>query len=157
MENALRTATGGSRRTALRPELPSWLASIRRAKAAAWEALPRLDRADSDFRRVSALEVGFYLRDQLLRDADVFSSANSVELRVPFLDLDVLHEAWRIPSRLHTGPLGGRKWVLKAVLHRLEPAHPVRRAKMGFVFPWVEWLWRTELDAPAVAPERASA
>jgi len=40
MENALRTATGGSRRTALRPELPSWLASIRRAKAAAWEALP---------------------------------------------------------------------------------------------------------------------
>ena len=182
--------------------------------AAAWEALPRLDRADSDFRRVSALEVGFYLRDQLLRDADVFSSANSVELRVPFLDLDVLREAWRIPARLHTGPLGGRKWVLKAVLHRLEPAHPVRRAKMGFVFPWVEWLhgplgervaatladrdaherlgldpaggrrllaafrrrdprigwaelwarfvlvewlWRTELDAPAVAPERASA
>ena len=31
---------GGSRRAALRPELPSWLASIRRAKAAAWEALP---------------------------------------------------------------------------------------------------------------------
>ena len=47
MENALRTATGGSRRTTLRPELPSWLASIRRAKVAAWKALSAEERARS--------------------------------------------------------------------------------------------------------------
>src|SRR5262249_53689617 len=45
-----------------------------------WDALATAADA-SAFRRVSALEVAFYLRSQLLRDADVFSSANSVELR----------------------------------------------------------------------------
>jgi len=95
---------------------------------------------DSEYRRVSALEVGFYLRSQLLHDADVFSSANSVELRVPFLDLDVLRLAWRIPGAWHLGRSGGRKEILKACLRRLEPRHPIGRAKMGFAFPWATWL-----------------
>ncbi len=104
-----------------------------------WAALETSPNA-SDYRRVSALEVGFYLRSQLLRDADVFSSANSVELRVPFLDLEVLRVAWRIPDAWHLGRSGGRKEILKAVLRRIAPAHPVGRGKMGFVFPWVAWL-----------------
>jgi asparagine synthase (glutamine-hydrolysing) len=104
-----------------------------------WATLP-LRPGAADFRNVSALEVGFYLRSQLLHDADVFSSANSVELRVPFLDLAVLRAAWSIPTAWHAGRFGGRKQILKAVLRRLAPAHPVKRPKMGFVFPWTEWL-----------------
>jgi asparagine synthase (glutamine-hydrolysing) len=96
--------------------------------------------APSTFRAVSALEVGFYLRSQLLHDADVFSSASSVELRVPFLDLEVLKLAWRLPPSRHLGRGGARKSLLKALLHRLEPSHPIGRAKMGFVFPWEAWL-----------------
>jgi asparagine synthase (glutamine-hydrolysing) len=104
-----------------------------------WAALaPRAGA--SDYRRVSALEIGFYLRSQLLRDADIFSSANSVELRVPFLDVEVLRTAWRIPDAWHLGRSGGRKAILKAALRRIAPAHPVGRGKMGFVFPWVAWL-----------------
>jgi asparagine synthase (glutamine-hydrolysing) len=95
--------------------------------------------AHSAFRRVSALEVGFYLRSQLLHDADVFASANSVELRVPFVDVEVLRLAWRIPGAWHLGRAGGRKEILKAVLRRLEPRHRIGR-KMGFVFPWAAWL-----------------
>jgi asparagine synthase (glutamine-hydrolysing) len=97
-------------------------------------------RAESAFRAVSSLEVGFYLRSQLLHDADVFASANSVELRVPFLDVDVLRLAWRLPAARHLGRGGARKTVLKALLHRLEPQHPIGRGKMGFVFPWAAWL-----------------
>jgi asparagine synthase (glutamine-hydrolysing) len=104
-----------------------------------WAALATAPRA-SDYRRVSALEVAFYLRSQLLRDADVFSSANSVELRVPFLDVEVLRVAWRIPDVWHLGRFGGRKEVLRAVLRGLSPRHPVGRGKRGFVFPWVAWL-----------------
>jgi len=94
----------------------------------------------SDFRRVSYLELVFYLRNQLLHDADVFSSASSVELRVPFLDLEVLRQAWALPGAWHLGRVGARKRMLTAVLRRLEPAHPVGRAKMGFAFPWDAWL-----------------
>jgi asparagine synthase (glutamine-hydrolysing) len=97
-------------------------------------------RAFDAFRNISALEVAFYLRSQLLHDADVFSSANSVELRVPFLDLGVLRAAWCTPAAWHRGRYGGRKQILKALLRRLAPGHPVGRAKMGFVFPWTEWL-----------------
>ncbi|HXJ36095.1 MAG TPA: asparagine synthase (glutamine-hydrolyzing) [Candidatus Eisenbacteria bacterium] len=94
----------------------------------------------SDYRRVSYLELVFYLRNQLLHDADVFSSASSVELRVPFLDVDVLRQAWTLPAAWHLGRVGRRKRMLRAVLRRLEPAHPVGRAKMGFAFPWDAWL-----------------
>ena len=38
----------------------------------------------NNFQKLAALELQFYARNQLLRDADVFSMANSVELRVPF-------------------------------------------------------------------------
>jgi hypothetical protein len=47
MDDALRTAIEGTRRTAARPETPAWLVSIRRAKAAAWEALPPRDKAEA--------------------------------------------------------------------------------------------------------------
>ena len=104
-----------------------------------WAALA-IRPGDSGYRAVSALEVGFYLRNQLLHDADVFASANSVELRVPFLDLEVLRLAWHLPAEWHLGRGGARKGVLKALLHRLEPRHPIGRAKMGFVFPWAAWL-----------------
>jgi hypothetical protein len=66
MENALRTATGGSRRTTLRPELPSWLASIRRAKAAAWEALP----PDEKQRAIEALKLWRAKKDHDRRERE---------------------------------------------------------------------------------------
>jgi asparagine synthase (glutamine-hydrolysing) len=95
---------------------------------------------DSGYRAVSALEVGFYLRSQLLHDADVFASANAVELRVPFLDLAVLRLAWQLPAAWHLGRGGARKGVLRALLHRLEPRHRIARTKRGFAFPWAAWL-----------------
>jgi asparagine synthase (glutamine-hydrolysing) len=107
--------------------------------AAAWDALATPGPL-SDYRRVSYLELSFYLRNQLLRDADIFSSANSVELRVPFVDLEVLRLAWRLPAGWHLGRFGAGKRMLRTLLGRLEPAGRIRRAKMGFVFPWAEWL-----------------
>jgi asparagine synthase (glutamine-hydrolysing) len=117
--------------------------------AETWAALATAD-GTSDYRRISALEVAFYLRSQLLHDADVFASANSVELRVPFVDLEVLRLAWRIPGRWHLGRTGGRKEVLRAVLRRIAPTHPVTRTKMGFAFPWARWL-RGPLDERVAA------
>lgn len=103
-------------------------------------ARPAAARTLSDYSRISFLESSFYMRNQLLRDSDTMSAANSIELRVPFLDLGVLESAWSIPGSQHVSPWGGGKQLLKAVLNDAIPGLPLGRRKMGFVLPWQRWL-----------------
>jgi asparagine synthase (glutamine-hydrolysing) len=75
-----------------------------------------------------------WLVDDLLIKADKMTMANSVELRVPFLDYRVVEFAATVPSgmKLHGGDV---KWVLKqAMASRLPPAI-LRRTKRGFPTP----------------------
>jgi asparagine synthase (glutamine-hydrolysing) len=88
-------------------------------------------------REVAYLELTFYMRNQLLRDADVFSSAVAVEMRVPFLDVDVVRAAWQLPAGV---VLAGDKGVTRRLLHTLLPDAPPRGRKQGFTFPWERWL-----------------
>ncbi len=59
-----------------------------------------IESLTNDFQKVAALELQFYMRNQLLRDADVFSMASSVELRVPFLDTQLMEAALAISPEL---------------------------------------------------------
>ena len=85
------------------------------------------------------LESRHYLVDQLLRDADVFGMAHSVEIRVPFLDHVVVETAlaapaaWRFDSRYP-------KPLLSRTLEDLLPHAVVFRRKRGFTFPLGVWL-----------------
>ena len=99
---------------------------------------------------ISRLELTRYMRNQLLRDADVMSMASGVELRVPFVDSGVFDALSRLPAhqRLERG---------KALLHRAVPEIPdwiARRPKRGFTLPLEQWLshdWAlpvTQIDAP---------
>jgi asparagine synthase (glutamine-hydrolysing) len=75
-----------------------------------------------------------WLVDDLLIKADKMTMANSVELRVPFLDYRVVEYAATIPSdmKIHRGKV---KWVLKeAMKHRL-PRQILERTKVGFPTP----------------------
>jgi asparagine synthase (glutamine-hydrolysing) len=105
----------------------------------AWELMSTGANEDS-YKRVSYLESVFYMRNQLLRDSDIFSSANSVELRVPFLDVDLLRLAWSLPPSYHRSATEGGKRILKDILRTRYPGLAVHRRKMGFVFPWQRWL-----------------
>jgi asparagine synthase (glutamine-hydrolysing) len=100
----------------------------------------RIPAGASAFHAVSWLETSFYLRNQLLRDADVMSAAHSIELRVPFVDREVLRAAWAVPPAMHAGPIAGRKRVLRAVLERWHGGRIGRGPKRGFVFPWRAWI-----------------
>ena len=95
----------------------------------------------NNFQKVAALELQFYARNQLLRDADVFSMANSVELRVPFLDSQLMAAALAISPEYHFE--GGRgKRITWRILRELAGERIPQRPKMGFTFPWQQWLGR---------------
>jgi asparagine synthase (glutamine-hydrolysing) len=92
---------------------------------------------DEAAREVAYMELTFYMRNQLLRDADVFSSAVAVEMRVPFLDIDVVRAAWHQPT---AEVARGDKRILRRMLQALVPDAPPRGQKQGFTFPWDRWL-----------------
>jgi asparagine synthase (glutamine-hydrolysing) len=86
---------------------------------------------------VSALETIFYMRNQLLRDSDVFSMAHSLELRVPFVD-HLLYGA--VLPYLDGGfDMSFPKKMLVEGVGDL-PDEIVHRPKQGFTFPFADWM-----------------
>lgn len=93
---------------------------------------------------VAQLEIERYMRNQLLRDSDVFSMAFSLELRVPFVDRQLVEAAARIPAAERLAK--GKQLLVNAVPEI--PEWVVNRKKQGFVFPFANWMkdeWRTIL------------
>jgi len=88
--------------------------------------------------QASWLEMNLYMQNQLLRDSDVMSMAHGVEIRVPFLDLDFVKFALQIQSQLKYE--GGGKKILVDAFRDILPNEIYNRSKMGFSFPFKEWL-----------------
>jgi asparagine synthase (glutamine-hydrolysing) len=96
--------------------------------------------------RVSYLESHFYMRNTLLRDSDFMSMAHGLELRVPFLDRNLVEACFRIPgARKLEGDLP--KSLLLASLGVELPREIVNRPKRGFTLPFERWL-RGEMRQP---------
>src|SRR5437016_9382274 len=71
------------------------------------------------------------LADDLLIVGDHMSMASSVELRVPFLDLELLALVERMPSRYKISRLGERKWLYRRAVEDLLPGE-LRPALTGW-------------------------
>ena len=84
-----------------------------------------------------------WLVDDLLIKADRMSMANSIELRVPFLDHRIVEHAATLPSnyKIHRGDT---KFILKRAMEKQLPERIIRRRKMGFPTP-LEIMFRGEL------------
>lgn len=91
------------------------------------------------FRQVSLLEMEMYMSNMLLRDTDVMSMANSLEVRVPFLDHRLVEYVWSLPMEVKCRT-GKPKGFLLDAMGRDLPASVVNRDKRGFTFPWAEWM-----------------
>lgn len=88
---------------------------------------------------VSHAEISWYMRDQLLRDTDTMSMAHSLEIRVPFLDSQLVETVTSIGSA-HKAK--GEKELLKEIVSDVVPSFVREREKTGFVFPFNRWLHR---------------
>jgi asparagine synthase (glutamine-hydrolysing) len=93
-----------------------------------------------DANDVSYLELSVYMRNVLLRDSDVMGMANSLEIRVPFLDHKVVELAASMPSEWKSPNGGPPKALLVDALGDLLPSEIVNRPKMGFTLPFGHWL-----------------
>ena len=74
-----------------------------------------------------------------MRDADVMSMIHGVEIRVPFLDGEVIKTALSIDAGIkYEGPLP-KQILINAFKYEL-PEPVWNRKKMGFSFPFTQWL-----------------
>ncbi|MEO8000439.1 MAG: asparagine synthase (glutamine-hydrolyzing) [Arenimonas sp.] len=91
---------------------------------------------DNDRLAVSALEMNFYMRNQLLRDADWAGMAQSLEIRLPLLDIKLLRS---VAPWLARFPDISKAEIAGVAAPRL-PKHVLKRPKTGFSIPIKEWV-----------------
>ena len=80
-----------------------------------------------------------WLPDDLLIKADKMTMANSLELRVPLLDHQVLEFAASLPASFKLKNKSTKHILKKALSKRLPPAI-LNRKKTGFPVPYAGWL-----------------
>ena len=101
--------------------------------------LKPLPHSVSPLERMLALEQRFFLADHNLNYTDKMSMAAGVEVRVPFLDLELVDYAARIPIELkQKGKVG--KWILKKSMEAYLPKDIIYRPKSGFSAPLRNWM-----------------
>ena len=103
------------------------------ADTAAWPA----GCSPSSFAAMAAAEVAIYLQATLLPDADTFSMASSVELRVPFVDGHVFSAALETARGRNRAP---GKVAIGAALDDPYLKALAMRPKRGFSLPMGPWL-----------------
>jgi len=85
------------------------------------------------------LEAKYFLADHNLAYVDKMSMAASVETRVPFLDIELIDLATRLPlSMKYRGRVG--KWILKKAMEPYLPKDIIYRQKTGFGAPLRHWI-----------------
>jgi asparagine synthase (glutamine-hydrolysing) len=94
--------------------------------------------------RMQHIDLFTWLRGDILVKADKMTMANSLELRVPFLDAEVFAVASLLPldqkiTRTTT------KYALRRALEPIVPPHVLNRPKLGFPVPIRHWLRAGEL------------
>ncbi|HER26475.1 MAG TPA: asparagine synthase [Rhodospirillales bacterium] len=101
------------------------------------EALDQCQRhISAPERKLAALEMSWYMRSQLLRDADWAGMAHGVEIRVPLVD-PVLFAG--LSANLGTD-IGATKQHMAAAARRPLPSAVLERPKSGFFVPVRDWL-----------------
>jgi asparagine synthase (glutamine-hydrolysing) len=93
----------------------------------------------SSFDRMIRSDLSAYLPGDLLVKADMASMANSLELRSPLLDVNIIEWGISLPRKYKVKGYE-TKHILKDVARSLVPAELIDRPKMGFGIPRAEWL-----------------
>ena len=107
-----------------------------------WDELQTLLRledtvrgVDPKLQKVSALELSWYMRNQLLRDSDWAGMAHSLEIRVPLVDVELFRA---VAPLIRSGQ--ATKHAMAQTPSRPLPDRVMNRRKTGFSIPVRDWL-----------------
>ncbi|MBL7683257.1 MAG: asparagine synthase (glutamine-hydrolyzing) [Flavipsychrobacter sp.] len=89
--------------------------------------------------KVSYLERNIYMQSQLLKDTDMMSMWHGIEVRVPFLDVELIALANNISPEIKYGNPQSKHLLIDAFKDIL-PEEIWNRKKQGFVFPFQKWM-----------------
>jgi glycosyltransferase involved in cell wall biosynthesis len=103
------------------------------------ETTARIGGESRDRLAVSAMEMSWYMRHQLLNDADWAGMAHSLEIRVPFVDVSLVKA---VVPWLAAYPRLEKSSVARAAAPNLSNAL-INRPKSGFTVPVRQWLGAT--------------
>ena len=156
-----RTLRGLDQRPAL--WCPVWMASLSPADLEACfggpidledlysEAIEQWDacRTDSLVDRTMQFYTKLYMQDDILTKVDRASMMHSLEVRAPFLDIELVDFVRRIPWRYKLRG-GQTKYLLKKALEPLLPNDILYRSKKGFGVPIGSWLQSGAVTLPAI-------
>ncbi|KKI89713.1 asparagine synthase [Bacillus sp. SA1-12] len=85
------------------------------------------------------IDIQTWLKGDILLKADKMTMANSIELRVPFLDKEVFHLASKIPTDMKIAN-NTTKYILRKAAEGIVPEHVLNRKKLGFPVPIRSWF-----------------
>ena len=112
---------------------------------ACWTGLePEIEEAD-ELGGFQILEVRSSLPDELLMYADKLSMAHGLEVRVPYLDKEIVEYAARLPASFKVRR-GKTKWLHRKVCERILPRAILDRKKRGFAVNVVDEWFHHSLD-----------
>jgi asparagine synthase (glutamine-hydrolysing) len=110
-----------------------------------WENMGELMSETDELGGLQFLEVRSTLPDELLMYADKLSMAHGLELRVPFVDKEIVEYVERLPANLKVRN-GSRKWLHRQVCRTFLPESIVKRPKRGFASNVVDDWFRAAID-----------
>lgn len=131
-----RMFTSAQMRTLLPGASDGWITGIEPARHSALKAFcQNVKEGDA----VSFLEMAIYMEPMLLRDSDCMGMANSLEIRVPFLDAQFSAQALSIPADERLENIPPKSAFVRSLGDWL-PDNISNRPKQGFVLPLRHWM-----------------
>ena len=111
-----------------------------------WAGMTDLMSATDELGGFQFLEVRSTLPDELLMYADKLSMAHGLELRVPYVDKEIVEYVERLPANLKVRN-GTRKWLHRQVCKTYLPGSILKRPKRGFAVNVVNEWFRGAIDS----------
>jgi asparagine synthase (glutamine-hydrolysing) len=111
-----------------------------------WADMTHLMDETDELGGLQFLEVRSTLPDELLMYADKLSMAHSLELRVPFIDKEIVEYVERLPANLKVRN-GSRKWLHRQLCQTFLPDSVMKRPKRGFAVNVVDDWFRDSVNS----------
>jgi asparagine synthase (glutamine-hydrolysing) len=94
---------------------------------------------------MSYIDLKIWLGEALLSKVDRISMGNSLEVRTPFLDFNLVDYMFSVESKIKVGDTN--KYLLKKIASKYIPNEIINRTKKGFNSPFNEWLNKEYKDS----------